>query len=276
MSDARGPQLDLTFERRGGRTMIADRNVRYPFFVTSPLRGRGTRAEVVVQSISGGLFGNDRLSQRVTIGDGAEAMIRIPSATVVHHRRGNAASNQTLTLRVGHGATLLYLPRPLILLPGSALVQSTEIMLSGQSIVFVQDGFLMHDPYGVPSAARAMDSRVTIRTAPGRLLALDRMRITDEAIAAAAPGVTGGYRAFGTLWLLCASESYAGRALKAVTEVVQGERSTCYVAMTPLRAGIGAMVRVAARDGGDLDVALTTIREALISCLTVHRLEHVG
>ena len=274
MSDARGPQLDLTFERRGGRTVLADRSVRYPFFVTAPLRGRGSGAEVIVQSISGGLFGDDRIVQQVTIGEDAEAVIRMPSATVVHDRRGNATSTQTVELRAGSGATLLYLPRPLILLPGSGLVQSMEITLDRQSVVCVQDGFLMHDPHGLSSAVRAMDSRVTIRSASGRLLARDRMRVTDEMVTAAAPGVAGAYRAFGALWLLCAPESDASRALKAAVEVIQGDRSACYVAMTPLRAGIGAMVRLAARDGGYLDIAFTTIREALTSCLTVQPLEH--
>jgi len=253
------PQLDLLFERRAGRTVLAHRHVSYPFYVTAPLGGRGPGSEVIVQSVSGGLFGGERIAQQVTLGDRAEVVIRMPSATVVHDRRGKTAPSQSLVLRPADGARLLYLPRPLILLPGSGLVQSTDIMLGRQSEVLMQESFLMHNPAGLPPAARALDSRVTIRDLSGRLLALDRMRVTDELLAAAAPGVAGGYRAFGTVWLLCEGESDAYRQLKAALSLAQGDTGASYLAMTPLRAGIGAMVRIAARDGGDLDAALTMI-----------------
>ena len=262
MNDAVAPQLDLSFERRGARTVLADRHVSYPFFVTAPLRGHGASAEVIVQSVSGGLFGGDRVAQTVTLGDGAEAVIRMPSATVVHNRRGKTPSTQTVTLRAGDGAALFYLPRPLILLPGSELSQSMEITLGRGSAVLIQDGFLMHDPHGDPSATRALDARVTIRSASGRLLALDRMRVTDEVVVAAAPGVTGGYRAFGTAWLLLETTSEVYRQLKAAVSLLPTEGCACYLAMTPLRANSGVMVRIAALDGGDLDVALTMIRNA--------------
>ena len=262
MSEAASPQLDLSFERRGGRTVLAHRHVSYPFYVTAPLRGRGLGAEVVVQSVSGGLFGGDRITQQVRVGEGGEAVIRMPSATVVHDRRQKPPSSQTVRLCIGQNARLLYLPRPLILLPGSEVVQSTEIELGWKSEVLFQDSFLMHDPQGVPSVTRALDSRVTIRNASGRILAVDRMRVTDEVLAAAAPGVTGDYRAFATLWLLHEAESAVHRRLKASMALVATKASACYLAMSPLRAQSGVIVRIAARDGGDLDAALTLIRQA--------------
>ena len=260
MSGPAAPQLDLSFEARGNRTVLAHRHVSYPFFVTAPLRGQGSGAEVIVQSVSGGLFGGDRIAQQVTVSDGAEAVIRMPSATVVHHRRDRSPSSQAVTLRAGDCARLLYLPRPVILLPGSGLAQSMDITLDRRSFVLIQDGFLMHDPQGNPSAARAIDSRVTVRRASGRVVALDRMRVTDDVIASATPGVTGGYRAFGSVWFLHETESEIYRRLKAAVSLVASRAPACYLAVTPLRAELGAMVRVAARDGGDLDAALTMIR----------------
>jgi len=250
------PQLDLSFARRGDRTVLAHRHVSYPFFVAAPLRG----AEVILQSVSGGLFGGDRIAQQVALGDGAEAVIRMPSAMVVHHRRGKAAACQTVVLRAGEDARLLYLPRPAILLPGSGVVQSMEITLGRHAAVLIFDGFLMHNPGGHPSEPRALESRVTIRDASGRLIALDRMRVTDEMLTAADPGVAGGYRAFGTAWLLKDMEGDAYDRLKPA--IAQASGDACYLAMTPLRAGCGAMLRIAARDGGDLDAALTMIRAA--------------
>jgi urease accessory protein len=199
------PQLDLCFARRGNRTVLAHRYVSYPFFVAAPLRG----AEVILQSVSGGLFGGDRIAQQVVLGDGAEAVIRMPSAMVVHHRRGKPAACQSVALRVGEGTRLLYLPRPAILLPGSGVVQSMEITLGRHAAVLILDGFLMHNPGGHPSEPRALESCVTIRDASGRLIALDRMRVTDEMLTTADPGVAGGYRAFGTAWLLQEMENDA-------------------------------------------------------------------
>jgi urease accessory protein UreH len=203
----------------------------------------------------------------VTVGAGGEAVIRMASATVVHDRRSKPAVSQRVVLRVGDGGQLLYLPRSLILLPGSGVVQSTEIVLGQRSAALVQDSFLMHDPAGFLPDERILDSRVIIRNPSGRLLALDRMRIADEVFAAAVPGVVGDYRAFGTVWLLEASEGDAYRALKAALALAAADSDGCYLAMTPLRSGSGAMIRIAARDGGDLDAALAVIRAACIDCL---------
>jgi urease accessory protein UreH len=125
----------------------------------------------------------------------------------------------------------------------------------------------MHDPVSVLPGARALDSRMTIRSASGRLLALDQMRVTDEVLAAATPGVAGGYRAFGTVWLLLETEGDVLPQIKAALSLAAADTDACYLAMTPLRAGSGAMMRIAARDGGDLDVALAMIRAVCIDCL---------
>jgi hypothetical protein len=88
------------------------------------------------------------------------------------------------------------------------------------------------------------------------------MRITDAVLDAATPGVSGGYRAFGTVWLLrdMAAAAYA-RHHAALSPVLAQAR--IYGAMTPLRAASGALIRIAARDGGDLDQALTAIAQSV-------------
>jgi urease accessory protein len=264
MTDEAAAQLDLSFALRAGRTVLAHRHVAYPFYVTAPLRDRLPGAEIIVQSVSGGLFGDDRLGQRVTVGAAAEAVLRMPSASVVHSRRDRGASRQSVTLRAEAGARLFYLPRPVILLPGSGLVQDMDITVASSATVLLQDGFLMHDPAGDQPVSRCLDSRVTIRQVSGRRIALDRMRITDDTIDAAIPGVTGAYRAFGTVWLLRETPGGAYHRLKAALSPVFAETRHAYMAMTPLRDERGAMIRVAAMDGGDLDIATTAIRESLL------------
>lgn len=262
--------LDLCFETRGGQTVLARRHVTYPFFVTAPLRGRGATAEIILQSVSGGLFGDEQVAQRIAIGDGASAVMRMPSATIVHDRRGKAAANSAVSLRVGAGASLHYLPRPVILLPGSGLMQSIDIAIGAGSTTLLQDGVLMHDPATISGAPRSLDSLIRIRDSAGRLVALDRMRMTDADIApgVAAPGAAGLYRAFGTVWLLQKMADQHYQRLKAAVTDVSSHHASCYWGMTPLRAESGLMIRVAAADGGDLDMAMTAFRQALSQ--TVH------
>jgi len=250
-------QLDLSFALRGGQTVLARRHVSYPFHVGAPLRG----VEVFVQSVSGGLFGNDRIGQRIEVGTDGAAVVRMPSAQVVHGRRGKDAARQAIALQAAAGARLAYLPRPVILLPGSGLVQSLDVTLGEGARVLLQDGFLLHDPAGSPQAARFLDSRVTVQRACGRRVARDRMRVTDAMLDAAAPGVAGGYRAFGTVWLLQDMAAQAYGPLRATLAAVVGQ--DVYGAMTKLREGSGALIRIAARDGGALDAALGAITRAL-------------
>jgi urease accessory protein len=252
------PPLDLLFERRAGRTVLAQRHVTYPFFVTAPLRGRGPDAEIVLQSISGGLFGDEHVAQRISVSEGATAVIRLPSATVVHDRRDKAAPVATVSLRID--GRLSYLPRPVILLPGSALDQSVDLTVGPSATVLLQDGFLMHNPQGIAAAPRALDSRITVRDTDGRLIALDRMIVSDRDIA------TGPYRAFGTLWLLHALTGGFYDRLRAALSSVSGH-GAYYWGMTRLRDDSGVMIRIAARDGGDLDTGMTAIRNALLGAM---------
>jgi urease accessory protein UreH len=256
-------QLDLAFARRADRTVLAARHVSYPFFVTAALRRTDATAEIFVQSVAGGVFGDDCLHQRVEVAEGAAAILRMPSATVVHRAGRTGASRQAVLLRTHPGARLFYLPRPLILLPGSALEQVTEITLGRGSTVLIQDGFLFHDPHGTPPAARRLDSRMTIRRSTGRLVALERLRVGDASLGTAGPGMTNPYRAFGTVWLLHETTPGLHEQLSAATARIFAGHPA-YMAMTRLRDAAGVLIRIAAPDGGDLDTALTAIREAML------------
>ena len=259
--------LDLAFEVRGGRTVLARRHVTYPFFVTAPLRDRGTTAEIILQSVSGGLFGDEQVAQRIAVGDEATAVIRMPSATIVHDRRDKAATRFSVSLRVGASARLQYLPRPVVLLPGSGLVQSIDLSVGAGSTALLQDSVLMHDPATIAGAARSLDSRISIRDSAGRLIALDRMLLTDADIA---PGFTGRYRTFGTIWLLQDMRDGLYQDLKAALSAAASDAvggGACYWGVTPLRAESGLMIRIAAADGGDLDVAMTAFRQPLVTTL---------
>ncbi|WP_284946267.1 urease accessory protein UreD [Acidisoma cladoniae] len=233
----------------------------YPFHVTSALRNVGPDAQVIVQSVSGGFFGGEVLGQRIAVGAGGQATVSFPSAAVVHAQGAKDAPRQSVLLHAEAGATLAYLPRPLILFPGGALIQAMDITVAEGSAVMMRDGVLMHDPHGMAAADRRLDSRITVRRASGHIIALDRMQVTDGLIAAATPGVTHGFRAFGSVWLIRQMDV---PALKAAVAEAFAHEDACYVSTTALRDDGGALIRVAARDGGDLEVAMDAIHRIVV------------
>ncbi len=255
-------QLDLSFERIGRRTVLARRHVGYPFNVTAPLRSASLDAELIVQSVSGGIYGGESLGQHLNVGAGAHAVVRMPSATVVHGARNGGTACQRVSLLAVEDASLSYLPRPLILFPGSAFMQAMEVTVAESATVLIRDGFLLHDPQTMASAARDLRSHLTVRRTTGALLAMDRMRVDDGMIDAACPGVTSAFRAFGAVWLIRRMDASICRAIKtAVARLFDGSEG-CYVSTTALRDDGGAAVRVAAIDGGALDSAL----DAIVRC----------
>jgi urease accessory protein len=256
-------QLDLSFELAGRCTVLARRHVGYPFNVTAPLRSATSQAEVIVQSVSGGIYGGERLGQRVSLGAGAQAVVRTPSAAVLHAARNGLAARQCVSLRVAAGATLWYLPRSLILFPGSELVQSMDVTVARHATAMIRDGFLMHDPQAMTPDARSLDSRLTARDAAGHLIAVDLVRVDDGMINAGCPGVTDAFRAFGAVWLIQRMDVARYRMIRAAIARRFAGIEDCYVSTTSLRDDGGAIVRVGAVDGGALDMALDAAVGAL-------------
>ncbi|HKU95721.1 MAG TPA: urease accessory protein UreD [Vineibacter sp.] len=266
--DARAPrdktregiwQLDLSFERAGARTVLARRHVGYPFNITAPLQTDAPCADVIVQSVSGGIYGGERLGQHLSAGAGAQAMVRMPSAAVVHAARSGERAHQCVSMQAAEGAFLSYLPRPLILFPGSAFMQTMEVTVAGSATVLIRDGFLLHDPQAMPSGARDLRNHLIVRKIAGGVIAMDQMRIDDGMIDTASPGVTNTFRAFGAVWLIRRMDATRYQSIRTTIARLFSGSDDCYVSTSALRDDGGAVVRVAAIDGGALDAALDAI-----------------
>jgi len=266
-------QLALRFAcAPGGHTVLAQRLVRYPHHITAPLAGRHA-AELVVQSASGGLYGGEQLAQRIDLDAGAQVTLRFPSATVVHAARGQAAVQQGVALQLAEGANLHYLQRPLILLPGARLVQTLQASVAAGAQLLWSEGVMLHTP--VPPAdaparplaqaapGRSFDSRLAITDAAGRPRVIDRFCLDDAMLDAAVPGVTGSARAFGALWWLGRLPDDAAARCRAAVRAVQaggaGVSLGVSAGVSSLPHGMGLVLRVAARNGGDLAAALGTL-----------------
>jgi len=161
----------LVFEERGGRTVLTTRRFTLPLQALEPmdLDGDGV-ATLLLLNPTGGVLAGDRLETDVVLGPRSRVCLSTPSATRVYRSPG-PVSVQRLTIEVGRGAALEWVPDHLIPSPGARLQQSTEIRLAADATL------LYLDAWAVGRAARGevwgfdlLDSSLLVRDEDGPLL----------------------------------------------------------------------------------------------------------
>ncbi|XUM20928.1 urease accessory protein UreD [Bradyrhizobium oligotrophicum S58] len=246
MSDlAPEPRLDLSFVRRGGRTVIDRRLFAWPFVLTRSFHTDPARPDllsVILQTGSGAVHGEDRLMQRFTLGEGAAVSITTQGATSVHRAEPGARAVERVLLRVAAGASLDYLPEPRILFPDAALCQVLELDCAPDASALVTDAFTMHDPDGQGRLFRELDSTLVVRRPGEEPLLIDRMHLHDPAIA-----LFKGRRAFGSA-LLMLPETHDHAALRQRLADALSCIGGLYAAASLLPESAGLGVRLAGHE----------------------------
>lgn len=255
-------QLDLVFAPgSAGRTQLIRRHIAYPYHAAAPVPDTAGVSRLVLQSVSGGLYGGERLSQNIRVKSGARVALVQPAATVVRRMAEGDVARQMIRLTVEADGQLAYLARPLILFPGSALEQDIAVTLAPGGRLLLRDGFLDHQP-----GSRGRDwrfvSRVSLRAPDGRLLAAERLTLGRAVLDAERPGVTAAHRAFGKLWLLGATEAER-EILPARIQAEWPPESAVYAAASLLPGACGLVIAFAAVDGGALDAAIDRMTSLL-------------
>ena len=167
--------LGLAFELRGSRTVLTARRFTLPLQALEPVDLDGTGAATLfLLNPTGGVLGGDRLETRVELGAGSRVCLSTPSATRVYRSAGLPAV-QRVTLHVGEGATLEYLPDHVIPSPGARLIQSVALDLAPGAAA------ILCDAWAIGRAARGeawrfdlLDSGMVARDREG-LLVKDRV-----------------------------------------------------------------------------------------------------
>ena len=109
-------RLDLGFEQRAGRTVLAHKRQFGPLTVQRPFYPEGGPCHLYVLHPPGGVVGGDRLAVSVLVAEGAHALITTPGAAKFYRSAGPRA-DVVQRLSVDAGGALEWFPQENILFP---------------------------------------------------------------------------------------------------------------------------------------------------------------
>lgn len=176
-------ELHLGFNRRGTKTLLAQRKHKGPLTVQRPFYPEGGMCHVYVLHPPGGIVGGDQLQINVHAAVGTEALITTPAAGKFYRCEHHLA-HQTVTLKIDHGAVLEWLPQETIIYEGARLQSQVNIELATNA------GFIGWEivALGRPAAGEGFESgeallnwRIFRNTKP---IYLETMRLDAEAFTA--------------------------------------------------------------------------------------------
>lgn len=164
-------------------------------------RCHGAAPEIVFLNSSGGLASGDRLDFSAALAPGRVATATTQTAERAYRAEGPRAEC-TVTLDLGAGARLDWLPQETILFEGAALHRRTRVNLRGDAQFLGIDMFVLgRIAMGETLRRVDLDDRREIRR-DGRLVMMDPLRLTDQALGRADhDALLGGARAIGFLTL---------------------------------------------------------------------------
>ena len=122
-------ELALRYERRGARTVLAERRHAGPLLVQKALYPEG--ADVchgIVLHPPGGIVGGDELTLSVEVGGRAHALLTTPGATKWYRSAGDEA-RQAMRFVLAPGASLEWLPQPMIAFDRTLARSECEIVV---------------------------------------------------------------------------------------------------------------------------------------------------
>jgi urease accessory protein len=263
------PQLALHFAcDPTRRTFLARQFVTYPFFLTQPFYLDDTlpgMPSLILQSVSGGLYQDERLAVSVTADVGAQVHCTTQSATVVHSMAEHRHASQMVTISAAAGTFVEYLPGPMILFPHANLRTTLDIVLDPSATVIVGEAFLVHDPAAQGQKFGSLISETSVRCPDGRLLCRDRVRMSGDERTVNAPGVLHHFQAQGTIWVL--SSSSTREVLEELRTALNGV-SGLYAGASTLPNQVGVWARLLASDALVLNRGLQAVWSAVRRVLT--------
>lgn len=130
--------LQVRVGEQAGKTRVVESFASAPFHYLPEIPASDGSARVTIVSSSGGVFGGDRLSIRVSVGARAHLRLCTQSATRVYRSEADEARCR-FRLRVGRGATLESIPDEIIPFADSDYVQETDLFLDAGASAIVAE-----------------------------------------------------------------------------------------------------------------------------------------
>jgi len=215
----------------------------------------GRELEAVLVNTAGGMAGGDRFGIEVAAGEGSRLIVGTTAAEKIY-RSGGDATDVSVKLEVGPGATLRWLPQETILFDRARLDRRIEADLAeGASLLLAEAAVFGRSAMGETIREGELIDRWRIRVG-GRLAFAESMRL-GGAIAGklAEPAVAAGGCAVATVLVAPGSDRHA-----------EAVRAQTYSGDVGVSAWNGiAVARLCARDGAILRRDLAAVLAALDS-----------
>jgi urease accessory protein len=247
----RDVEAHLAVDLAGGRTTLRRQRVGYPLHVTRGFYFDAARPDLLtlyLQSASGGLYAGDRLKLDVSVGANAAFHLTTQAATVVHDGR-DTGSRQRQLMTVEQGAFCAVASDPYVLFPGANLELETVATVADDAVLFLADGFAIHDPKETGRTFAQFSSRQRIVRPDGRLLLQDFGRLCGDELR---NGSVGAMAAVATILVVAPPDRLP--AMAAMEEAADSLGCLAGASVAPNKAG--QVMRVLAPDGGTLARAL--------------------
>jgi urease accessory protein len=193
----RRARLDLVFEYRRGRTVLAEGYAETPFRVGRALDA-GPYAYVILACTGPGVFGGDALEQRIRVARGARVLLVSQAALQVHPTAAAGPATLDSRFEVEPDGELDCFWDPVIPFAGARLAQRTDVQIAAGSRLFWSDA-LMAGRTGHGESWRFDDLAHELRCrVDGRLMYLERYRVTPRARRVERAWIAGAAQYVGT------------------------------------------------------------------------------
>jgi urease accessory protein len=206
-------QLDLGFEHKHGKTLLAHRRHFGPLTVQRPFYPEGEVCHVYVLHPPAGVVAGDSLALNINAASHSAALVTTPAAGKFYRSEGKQA-RQSVTLSVAADASLEWLPQETIVYEGAQAASEVRLELAAAARFIGWEVLALGRPAaqeGFSHGAVSMNWRVF---RAGELLYRERLLLDAQAFAA--NWGLNGHSACGTLF---AYPAHAGH-LAAVQELI--------------------------------------------------------
>jgi urease accessory protein len=201
---------------------------------------------------SAGLLEGDVVTVDLVLGPGAHLTVRSTAATLAHPCPGGRMTRSDVRASLGEGATLAWLPEPLVACAGCHHVSHSTLSLAAGAVAVWNEACALGRSGEEPGRVETrLDAELC-----GRPLLRDALRVGPGAVGWRGPAGLGGARHVGSVHLLGRRPSHPGLDCLDL-------------------AGPGATIRAVAPDGATLEARLDIARRLFVADLPKEQPVHV-